>query len=67
MPKGSFQPPGGLAGWWPGDGSAKDVVGHNDGIALAGASPSRRPCAARDSASTVITVTSVFLTLHRSG
>jgi len=36
VPKGSFQPPGGLVGWWPGDGSAKDVVGRNDGTALAG-------------------------------
>jgi len=36
VPNGSFQPPRGLVGWWPGDGSAKDVIGGNDGTALAG-------------------------------
>src|SRR5258707_9819275 len=30
--------PAGLIGWWPGDGSPKDVVGTNDGILQGGAS-----------------------------
>ncbi|MGA2866909.1 MAG: hypothetical protein ABSF95_20740 [Verrucomicrobiota bacterium] len=27
-------PPGGMIGWWPGDGSAADIVGVNDGTLM---------------------------------
>lgn len=30
-------PPPGLVGWWPGDGSVQDIVGHHDGILRGGA------------------------------
>jgi hypothetical protein len=30
-------PPPGMVGWWPGDGTAEDIVGGNDGQAVAGA------------------------------
>src|SRR5207244_12390574 len=29
--------PGGMAGWWPGDGNTTDVIGHNDGTLQNGA------------------------------
>ncbi len=35
---GSISPPSALAAWWPGDGSADDVVGWNDGWLVGGTS-----------------------------
>lgn len=29
-------PPSGMVGWWPGDGNAKDLIAHHDGIYLGG-------------------------------
>ena len=36
--EGCVEPPGGLVGWWPGDGNADDVQGENDGMLIYGAS-----------------------------
>ena len=34
---GCLTPPSGLAGWWPGDGNANDIVGANNGTLQGGA------------------------------